>query len=1315
MVIAITSIFTGFSFVYADAASNAASNTVGVTGEEDMDGYLFAYFTGESEAIRLALSVDGYNFTPLNSNNTIVQHLLGTTGARDPYIIRGNDGYVYLIATDLKVSTAGTPWGKNSSIVTWRSKDLVNWEEETVIKIRGEYESTSYENQYKIWAPEAVYDKERGEYMLFWSMEGGASGNDLMLWYAYTKDFKTLTTEPQVLYNPGTNTGGLNLTPVGSNTDCIDGNIIENNGTYYLYYKYGAGSTAGVQMASSTNITGPYLPCDEANPNKLVSPAYVEGSDVFKLIDQDKWVMIYDFNWDKHYGASESTDLLNWKTLADSDVSLNFGGADTSKNPKHGYVIPITATEYDALYSKYGVEEPAATAPPETETYPDSPVGSHESAVLTYDFETVTGTTVNDTAGVGAYNALLQGAGCSVASTQVGDTQSNALYLNGSSSYLEFPRGFFDGKSTMSISMDIKSSMNAENFFTFAIGDSTITPGSTAGKYLFYRSRATSQYVGITNTGYGTEQGLTGATSSINGVWTNIKIVVKPDKIKLYQDGKLIASNVATTKTITDLGTNLSAYLGRSFYSADKYFTGYYDNVNVYDRALTLQEIQKEFGIIEDKTQTVKAVKSTGMNIIKSEIDNTNHKVKLYIGKNNSVRTNMQRAQLDFTLYSGSTMSPANKTLFNLETGANFKITTEGVTTDWTVEGVQCNNPILGGLYADPDIDIFNGKYYIYPTTDGFTGWNTQKFHVFSSEDMVNWIDEGVILDLSAGDVAWADTTNCYAWAPTIERKNGKYYFYFCGRDKSTNKQAMGVAVADSPTGPFVAEAEPIMTVAQCTAAGGALSQTIDPSIFTDEDTGESYMLFGNGGNGYNIVKLNEDMISWEPETLYHYPNGTFSNFREAITVFKKDGIYHFTWSCNDTGQDTYCINYAVADKLYAETVTNKGTILYKVPEDDILGTGHHSIVKNPGTYGEYYIAYARFGTPLADYAAGTKGYNRETCMELLEFDDQGYIKKITPTLEGIQQPRYANVILEYKAGAGGMVTGGTKQYVAYNQKATTVTAIPEEGKEFVKWSDGVTTAVRDDENVTADATITAIFQDISTEPTEEPTAEPTTGPTTGPTTVPTTSPTTSPTTIPTQAPTITPTPMPVKPGTVTKVTVNKNTPSSVTLSWNKVSNAEGYLIERYDTTKKEWITVKPIASSTTSNSKITGLSAGSVYSFRIKAYVLSGTTKVTGDSSKVMITATTPKKAFISTKKLSKSKVKLTWSKGTRADGYIIQMKIGNGSYKDIKTISSAKKYTYTKTGLKSSKKYSFRICGYKKVNSQKIRGTYSNVKTFK
>ncbi len=229
---------------------------------------------------------------------------------------------------------------------------------------------------------------------------------------------------------------------------------------------------------------------------------------------------------------------------------------------------------------------------------------------------------------------------------------------------------------------------------------------------------------------------------------------------------------------------------------------------------------------------------------------------------------------------------------------------------------------------------------------------------------MINWVDEGVIVDVASNDtvagtnengvdiagVPWAVGS---AWAPTIEEKNGSYYFYFCAKE-SNGKSAIGVAVSDSPNGPFVAEETPLVTMELCSQNGVSMGQTIDPSIFTDPDTGKSYMLFGNGSAA--IVELSEDMISLVPDTMQNLEGA--KDFREAITVTKRDGVYHFTWSCDDTGSANYHVNYGTSDSLYGP-ITFQKTILSKDASESILGTGHHSILQIPGK-DEYYIAYHR-------------------------------------------------------------------------------------------------------------------------------------------------------------------------------------------------------------------------------------------------------------------------------------------------------------------------------------------------------------------
>ena len=117
-------------------------------------------------------------------------------------------------------------------------------------------------------------------------------------------------------------------------------------------------------------------------------------------------------------------------------------------------------------------------------------------------------------------------------------------------------------------------------------------------------------------------------------------------------------------------------------------------------------------------------------------------------------------------------------------------------------------------------VDYFDGKFWIYPTTDGFSGWSGNYFHAFSSTDLVNWTDEGVILDVNKdhqpttdGDenTAISPWSVGSAWAPTIEKKNGKYYFYYCAK-LPNGTSAIGVAVADNPAGPFKAADQPLVT-----------------------------------------------------------------------------------------------------------------------------------------------------------------------------------------------------------------------------------------------------------------------------------------------------------------------------------------------------------------------------------------------------------------------------------------------------------------------------------------------------------------------
>jgi len=288
-------------------------------------------------------------------------------------------------------------------------------------------------------------------------------------------------------------------------------------------------------------------------------------------------------------------------------------------------------------------------------------------------------------------------------------------------------------------------------------------------------------------------------------------------------------------------------------------------------------------------------------------------------------------------------------------------------------------NPVIQGLFADPDLYYENGTYYIYPTTDGYEGWSGHEFSVFSSQDKRSFEKTAVILDVASEQVPWARGS---AWAPCITKKGEKYYYYFCAKNEQ-GVSCIGAAAGNSPTGPFHAMPEPMVTMDMMQKYGIKMCQTIDPSVYMEDD-GMAYLLFGNGEAA--VAKLAEDMLHIECDTLKNLEG--LADFRESVIATRRGDTYYFTWSCDDTGSENYHVNYGVSKSLYGP-VEFRGTILQKDKRRGILGTGHHSILKM--SEDKYYIAYHRFGTPLEKYPQG-KGWHREICLAPLEFDKDGNI-----------------------------------------------------------------------------------------------------------------------------------------------------------------------------------------------------------------------------------------------------------------------------------------------------------------------------------
>ncbi len=274
--------------------------------------YLFIYFTGNGEgeeAIRYALSKDGYNYYALNNNEPIISsdEISNTGGVRDPHILRGADGSFRMVVTDLLTQNG---WS-NTEMVLLKSDSLTDWTS-TVINIPNTFEEFS--DVSRVWAPQTFYDEEKEKYMVYFSMLQPDSYDKI--YYAYAnEDFTELETTPQQLF--------FNPNEMAS----IDGDIIKKDGKFHLFYKTEGDEDKGIKVAISDSLTGGY---EAMEGNVDQTDQAVEGSGVFKLIDSDKYILMYDVYMDGRYEFAESTDLKNFE-LVSEDISMNF-------HPRYGIV-----------------------------------------------------------------------------------------------------------------------------------------------------------------------------------------------------------------------------------------------------------------------------------------------------------------------------------------------------------------------------------------------------------------------------------------------------------------------------------------------------------------------------------------------------------------------------------------------------------------------------------------------------------------------------------------------------------------------------------------------------------------------------------------------------------------------------------------------------------------------------------------------------------------------------------------------------------------------------------------------------------------
>jgi beta-xylosidase len=294
------------------------------------------------------------------------------------------------------------------------------------------------------------------------------------------------------------------------------------------------------------------------------------------------------------------------------------------------------------------------------------------------------------------------------------------------------------------------------------------------------------------------------------------------------------------------------------------------------------------------------------------------------------------------------------------------------------------NNPIFKGWYADPEGIIFDKTYWVYPTFSA--PYEQQVFlDAFSSKDLTHWTKHSRILDTAA--VKWAKIA---MWAPSIIKNKNKYFLFFGANDIQNNDEVggIGVAVASKPEGPYKDYlGKPLVDKFY----NGA--QPIDQFVFRDKD-GQCYLIYG-GWKHCNIAKLKPDFTGFIPfEDKTVFKEITPENYVEGPFMFIKNNKYYFMWSEGGwTGPD-YCVAYAIADSPMGP-FKRIGKILEQ-NSNIAKGAGHHSVIKTPKS-DKYFIVYHR--RPINE----THANSRETCIEEMHFDENGFIKPVEITNEGVK------------------------------------------------------------------------------------------------------------------------------------------------------------------------------------------------------------------------------------------------------------------------------------------------------------------------
>lgn len=911
-------------------------------------GYLFAYFEGSGEGklqehLRFAISKDAKDWYALNNNRPIVSSdTISTSGGiRDPHILRGADGYYYIVATDM--NTVKNGWKDNPGIVMMRSADLVHWSHSKIV-LKEAYKN--FADAYWVWAPQTIYDRKAKKYMVYFTLQRTGDGRkSLITYYAYANNnFTGFESEPKVLFSA----------KYGS----IDNDIIERNGVYHLFYKgniknaEGKEIQNGIQMATAKKLTGPWkedFKFIDAYANQKTG---VEGSGVFPLNDGSGYVLMYDLYGSGRYEYQTSRDL---KTFTQKPQSFRKDFA-----PRHGTVIPITASEMERLQKQWGyVMEHEYTAkgnPLFTHMHTADPAALVENDTL-WLF-----TGVDEPGQHGTY-VMRKWAVFSTTDLRHWTQYPTPLYVTDfkwakskqayAGHVVERGGKYYWYVSTNWCGIGVAVADKITGPYKDALGKPLLTNDDCFASTHSWACIDPAVYIDDDSTAY--------------LIWGNRECYIAKLKDNMTEivPGSIKQIDLGTDHPFTEAPW-VHKYNGKYYLT----YASEWPEKIAYAMADSMEGPWKPMGVISEIAGN----------------SNTTHPAIVNF-----------RDQWLFLSHNGALPDGASYSRSVIIEPMAYRADGTIRPIPATAKGVSAQgNPILKGFHADPEILYSNKtkRYYIYSTTDGKPGWGGWKYYAYSSADLKEWRCEGVVLDAKNGQIPWA---NGNLWAPAAEEvkaaKGYKYFLYYSAQPKDGGRKQMGVAVADAPTGPFVDLGHPLISK----EPEGFHGQLIDVDVFVDPVSKKPYLYWGNGMMAG--AELNADMTSIKEETitLMTPKGGSLRDYayREAPYVFYRNGLYYFMWSVDDTGSPNYHVAYGTSTSpLGPIKVADKPVVLQQDAQRESYGTAHNSVIQVPGT-DEWYIVYHRINK---DWLRHQPGVHRETCIDRLYFNADGTIKPVVPT-----------------------------------------------------------------------------------------------------------------------------------------------------------------------------------------------------------------------------------------------------------------------------------------------------------------------------